>query len=441
MRKSLVRRVSEGIGLIGALGIMALAGCKFPGPNPNPTPDPPSPPTPPISQTVTISGEIENLDHQIPSQIPAEFGYQGYKGVIRAYQPSDSLYNNPIKDINKNDTFYTDSNGKFSFQIDPNSDLSGIVLRAEIVDVNGDPTTYVRTIDNLPKGNITSSSDSRMNPAIRVVPYIDINGDGQIGSFNDINGNSVSEIDGFIDHLEEIFTGTDNDGFILKNNIQNVDILSTNFAGRGSFSSTSTPPTPASVIEPVIEGLSNVILGGRINPYTGQNSIIGNVSGRSGLTSYIDNTKVYGNPNSPNTISPPYSGTPPIVSTGYYIIMPDDNSISDLYGGVGFTTVETQKQNPSPLDIIDNAISFISVDPTNWGFFPENFSHEALRALIGTQSESITTLGQYTVLNTKSSSIPIYSYASNGDQAVVKISHEETYPTGTLISKVAGKVF
>ena len=106
------------------------------------------------------------------------------------------------------------------------------------------------------------------------MPYVDINGDGQIGDFSysypSGSGTTVvtqTEIGGFIKHIEEIFVGTDNDGPIFKDNTRYVDILSNNTASTkntnyGSFSSIST-------IESVLKNISDVISGGNLNPLTG----------------------------------------------------------------------------------------------------------------------------------------------------------------------------
>jgi hypothetical protein len=166
--KKIAKPVKRGLLPAFLAGVMGFVGCKFPGPDPNPTPNPPNPPDP-QSTYVTISGTLQDDEqHKIPTQLGL-----GYKGAVKAYLPTDSSYKSPIRDINGYSVFFTDSNGNFSFQVDKNSDLAGLVLRAEIFDANGFATTYVRTIDGLPKGDITSSTDSRMNPAIRVVPNPD----------------------------------------------------------------------------------------------------------------------------------------------------------------------------------------------------------------------------------------------------------------------------
>lgn len=503
MAKSLIDKLRKGVRntiLLGAaVASIGLASCKFPGPNPVPNPDPPTnyPPTATLSayqenhtpeiivnldgqdkngkqdivnyevsvknnetneikvydqnspfnntlisvpavptnqeyETFTVSGQcrdsqgaignaqpvqvlinpsVINGSYTISGTLQDDETHVGKSGMIRAYNGNQLL-----------ETVVADPNsGAFSLEVDKN--ITSVTIKAlEGTDLN--PTSYVRTV------TMPNTQDSSSN-IIRVVPYVDINGDGQIGDFSysypSGSGTTVvtqTEIGGFIKHIEEIFVGTDNDGPIFKDNIQYVDILSNNTASTkntnyGSFSSIST-------IESVLKNISDVISGGNLNPLTGI-STAGTV--RTGLS--------IGNDVSPIPYTLTGSRYPLLDNNYWYVIMPDNTLPTSPILVIG-ETMETKTKLQS--GIIDNEISLINPDYAN----QENISHEGLRALIGTQSENVKTLGPYTVLYPNASvsfSPSIYSLPSDADQAAIKISREETYPTGTLISDFLGTNF
>lgn len=356
MRKSLVRRVSEGIGLIGTLGIMALAGCKFPGPDPNPTPNPPSPPTQssidfsevnsdlsnmneeqtytrshnllsidkngnpvvyksvaspdgetsPIldstNYTLTVTGNqnktgnfkvnIEYNDNgksvvttlngylynllDVSGQLQGMNNHNGEFGIIRIYDSNKKS----LTDVNGNPLLIqTDSNGNFNnirvyssagqpIRADPNS-LTSIILEAGA-------GSYVPTSDGIRHDNSAHDSYIRkvyltslkgdISQIIRTAPYVDVNGDTFIGTYQN-NGDAIfnadglvvshtpagirSEIDDYAVHVKDFGAS------IIKPSISNIEVLA-----QGLDLSTFTSGTPGddiSTIETKVNEWNSII--------------------------------------------------------------------------------------------------------------------------------------------------------------------------------------
>ncbi len=383
-----------------------------------------------------VTENIQNMDFHQPEQ-----------GMLQIFDASGNIPQSKISmkigSMTTNSTtgktiISTDSNGTTSFMVDARADskspLSAFTIKAAngnysngdyvtssngIFYANGSDKSYVRTIDfsNL-TSDLTPSSDTRTNPAMRAKDYVDVNNDNIIGTFNS-NVGTMSEIDGFLKHAQEMWIGADIDGQIFKDNIQNVDILSNNtVADYGSFT-----PEQTSLISSVLQGISNVISGGTLNPDGTSNPPPNNIPIRSGLSIKVDYNPAPYILNSKNY---------PIINHYWYIIMPFNHFSGSSIGD----TIDTQ--NSLQQGIIDNRLSEID---TNW-VIEENISHEAFRGLMGTSTQfpSTITLQQYSVMR-PSATTPGPSYLSKGDQGIIVISREETVPAYTLISKVLGETF
>lgn len=265
------------------LGTMAVAGCNLnhPGPDPDPNPTPPS-------NTYTISGELDNEETHAPTP-----------GVVLVY------------DQNKNKIDEIDTlTGYFSGKVNKNG-LSSITLKAAS-GTYANPTSFWRTIDNLPAGNIDTTSptaDPRMNPAIRVVPNVAdntlyVNGiqipasgsNGFTGFFNYIEGNNLR-----------------------KYKISNVEVAQTNTDG--AYFDSYPYTTRQDLLKQEITDL---------------NSIISKAAEKNDVITTLTNPLTPIDPtNNDAPIIDPFNGG--IGVSGYEVIIPAISSNANLNGAAGYT--------------------------------------------------------------------------------------------------------
>lgn len=191
MVKSLINRLKKGV-LIATTGLFLWTACPCPyippiEPTPTPTPveetveptaeatstpeetpvptaEPtavytPEPTLTPVPEYVNITGRLEDCENDGISR----------EGIIKVYNATDDSLLNTYS-----------VNGDFSITLDKLVEElpDGIKIKAW-TGSETNPTSYARSIDNLPAGNINSNTDPRMNPAIGPTPfYSDFDGDG-----------------------------------------------------------------------------------------------------------------------------------------------------------------------------------------------------------------------------------------------------------------------
>lgn len=213
------------------------------------------------STSTTLNGYLYNL-LDVSGQIQ-DLAHNSISGILQIFDTSGSIPLEKILMITGNAStasngkiiIQTDSNGNFNFRVneraDPNAPLSSFKIEAgggsyvvtdpnRIRHDNSAHDTYLRKIQlaNLTR-DITSSSDPRMNPAIRASPYVDINGDGIIGMYTNYstgsngiaNPQSANEIDDFVTHKNE----TNGTNLTKYDGIQKIDVLSQNPGSHSSI--------------------------------------------------------------------------------------------------------------------------------------------------------------------------------------------------------------
>jgi hypothetical protein len=177
-----------------------------------------------------VEPPVDNDYQDISINVESNETHLPLRAIARAYNARDP---NVIAALNSTDSdsfaayfaaapilkeFPTDASGNATATL---SELvsqlpGGVVLRVRATDSDWNSgNSYIRTIKGLPAGDVTSSTDSRMNPAVRVVPYPDL-----------VKEENFSTSD-FKQHMKEVnfYYGV---GHLMKYYITNIGILDVN---------------------------------------------------------------------------------------------------------------------------------------------------------------------------------------------------------------------